>query len=487
MKCKTVYLIINPRSGKKINDLSALIAVFSAAGWKTDTVIKEFGGHTRKLAKKAAEAGYDLVIGFGGDGTLNQVVNGVMAAERRGCIVGVIPGGTANVWAHEIGIAEDPVKASLLLVNSEACGIDVGHVEFDSLPLASGKTDGGKEERKMPRGKHHFLLMAGLGMDAAIMRRVPTSLKERIGRAAVALAALRTLPSQHAFPVELWSSDEGTDEVMRWSGKALQVIVGNTRRYGNIAELTPQAFIDDGALDVCVITGDPLGLVEQIFSMLLNRNAPNARSIRFRASRFWIKAPASIDLQLDGSRVKLDDGVAASEDTGPRRAKKSDADMVTYRFDAVPRGLSVAIPSSYNGELFEKGFAKESAPSAKERSAEEDSVRATIRESKKARFQGRQGLDSLLEHGRKVKVVGVAADPERKTTYIVAGVSSEEKSGASKPVAVRIDHKTTLVGPTGGPLPTTFAARLLENSVIVVDGKQNKRNVIRAKRVVVLT
>jgi diacylglycerol kinase family enzyme len=119
MKCKTAYLIINPRSGKKVNKLTAMIAVLSAAGWKTETAIKEFGGHTMQLARKAAEAGYDLVIGYGGDGTLNQVVNGVMAAKRRArCIVGVIPGGTANVWAHEIGMSEDPVKASLLLINS---------------------------------------------------------------------------------------------------------------------------------------------------------------------------------------------------------------------------------------------------------------------------------------------------------------------------------------------------------------------------------
>jgi YegS/Rv2252/BmrU family lipid kinase len=488
MKCKTAYLIINPRLGKKINDLSAMMAVLSAAGWKTDTAIKEFGGHTRKLAKKAAEAGYDLVIGFGGDGTLNQLVNGVMAAKRRACIVGVIPGGTANVWAHEIGMPEDPVKASLLLVNSEAYKVDMGHVALDSLPLASGKKDGGKEERQMPRGRHHFLLMAGLGMDAAIMSRVPTSLKERIGKAAVALAALRTLPSQHAFPLEIWSSDEGADEVMRWRGKALQVIVGNTRRYGNIAEVTPDALIDDGALDVCVITaGNPLSIVEQIIAMLLNRSPRNARSERFRASHFWIRAPASIDLQLDGSRVKLDDGVAASKSSGLRRARKSEADIVTYRFDAIPRALHVAIPCTYNGELFENGSAKKSAQSAKEQSLDKTSVRGAAKPSKDARYQAGQRLDALLERGWKVTVVGVTTDPERKTTYIVAGVTSEEKTSASKPVAVRIDHKTTLVGTTGEPLLITFAAKLPENSVIVVEGKQSKRSVVRAKRVVVVT
>src|SRR5512141_998775 len=135
MKCKTAYLIINPRLGKNVVKLTDVIAVFSAAGWKTDIALKEFGGHTMQLAREAAGAGYDLVIGYGGDGTLNQVVNGVMAAKRRRSIVGVIPGGTANVWAHEIGMPEDPVKASLLLVNSEGRKVDLGRVEVDSLAL----------------------------------------------------------------------------------------------------------------------------------------------------------------------------------------------------------------------------------------------------------------------------------------------------------------------------------------------------------------
>jgi len=488
MKCKTAYLIINPRLGKKINELSAMIAVLSAAGWKTDTAIKEFGGHTRKLARKAAEAGYDLVIGFGGDGTLNQVVNGVMAAKRRrGCIVGVIPGGTANVWAHEIGMSEDPVKASLLLVNSEGCKVDVGHVAVDSLPFAPGKRDGQKEERQARRGRHHFLLMAGLGVDAAIMSQVPTSLKERIGKAAVALAALKTLPSQHAFPVEIWSSGEGTEEALRWRGQALQVIVGNTRRYGNFAEVTPDALIDDGALDVCIITaGDPLTTIEQILSILLHHNPRNGHSEHFRGSHFWIRAPASIDLQLDGSRVKLDDGIAAPERTAVRQAQNPEAVMVTYRFDAIPRALHVAIPCTYNGALFENGSPKEIALAAKEQRSDQDAVRAGARKSKDVPHTP-QRLDALLEHGQKVTVVGVGPDPERKTTYIVAGGTSEKKTGASKPVAVRIDHNTTLVGPTGEPLPITFAAKLLENTVIVVEGKQSKRDVVRAKRVVVVT
>jgi YegS/Rv2252/BmrU family lipid kinase len=484
MKCKTAYLIINPRLGKKVNALTAMLAALSAAGWKTDIAIKEFGGHTRRLARKAAEAGYDLVVGFGGDGTLNQVVNGVMAAKRHGCIVGVIPGGTANVWAHEIGLPEDPVKASLLLINSEGCKVDVGHVDMDSLPFAPGKKDEYKEQRQARRGRNHFLLMAGLGVDAAIMSQVPTSLKERIGEAAVALVALKTLPSQHAFPIEIWSSGEGTEERMRWRGEALQVIVGNTRRYGNFAEATPDALIDDGALDVCIITsGAPLSTIEQVLSILLHRNPRKGRCERFRDSHFWIRAPASIDLQLDGSCVKLDDSVPAPERTERRQKENAETIMVTYRFDAIPRALHVAIPCTYDGALFENGSPKEIARPAKEQGPDQD-ARAGPRKSKDVGHQPHR-LDALLEHGQKVTVVGVCPNPERKTTYIVAGEISENKTGACKPIAVRIDHNTTLVGPKGEPLPISFAAKLSENAVIVVEGKQSKRGVVRAKRVLV--
>src|SRR5437588_7106723 len=104
MKCKHAYLIINPRAGQNIDKLTAVMAVLSAAGWKTDIAIKEYGGHSMELASKAAEKSYDLIIAYGGDGTLNNVVNGAMNAKGQQSIVGLIPGGTANVWAGEIGI-----------------------------------------------------------------------------------------------------------------------------------------------------------------------------------------------------------------------------------------------------------------------------------------------------------------------------------------------------------------------------------------------
>ena len=487
MKGKTAYLIINPRSGKNVAKLTDVIGVFSAAGWKTDIALKGLGRHTRRLARKAADAGYDLVIGYGGDGTLNQIVNGVMAARHRRSIVGLIPGGTANVWAHEIGIPEDPVEASLLLVNSAGRRIDLGHVEVESLPLAPGTEGLERKERPATGGRHHFLLMAGLGIDAAILRRVSTTLKQRIGEAAVALAALKELPSQHAFPIEIRSSGSGVEDGVLWRGEALQVVVGNTRRYGNIGEMTPAACIDDGVLDVCVITaGDPLTTFEQIVSILLHRAPGHGKSEYFQGAHFRITVPASVDLQLDGSRVKIRDCLVAPACTALGQAEPSQAVMVTYHFAAMPRALRVAIPCTYDGALFAEGAGKKGAPAVGKPRPDRDAVPAEARGSGDAPYRVPAPIKTLIEHGRRVTVIAVGPDPEREGICIVAGQTAGRKRGGPRPVAVRIDHNTSLFRPTGEPLPAAFAAELPEGGELVVEGKQSRRGLVRAKRVVVM-
>jgi len=210
MKCKRASLVINPRAGENLAKLSGVLAVFAAAGWRTDLALKEYGGQSMDLAARAAEAGSDLVIAYGGDGTLNQVVNGVMHAKGQHSIVGLIPGGTANVWAGEINMPGDPVKAALTLVDSDARKVDLGHVEVEDVAFPNTPQDDhhqqGKQSRKKnakatSKAKHHFLLMAGLGIDAAVMGHVSKSLKYQVGALAVGVSAAEELPKQNRFPM----------------------------------------------------------------------------------------------------------------------------------------------------------------------------------------------------------------------------------------------------------------------------------------------
>ncbi|HEX6481475.1 MAG TPA: diacylglycerol kinase family protein, partial [Ktedonobacteraceae bacterium] len=112
MRRKKASLVIDLRDGENIPQVPVMAAVLAAAGWKTDLVLKEFGGESLKLAEQAAKEGYELVIAYGGDGTLNQVVNGVTNVGGKS-VVAVLPGGTANEWATEIEEPLDPVHAAL--------------------------------------------------------------------------------------------------------------------------------------------------------------------------------------------------------------------------------------------------------------------------------------------------------------------------------------------------------------------------------------
>jgi len=98
MHGKRASLIVNLRSGRTVVKVPEMVAVLTAAGWKTDICLKEYSGETLTLARQAAKDSHDLVIGYGGDGTLNAVVNGVLYARGKS-IIGDLPGGTFNEWA----------------------------------------------------------------------------------------------------------------------------------------------------------------------------------------------------------------------------------------------------------------------------------------------------------------------------------------------------------------------------------------------------
>jgi diacylglycerol kinase family enzyme len=491
-------LVINPRDGQNLAKLTGILAVFAAAGWHTDICLKEYGGHTMELATEAARRGYDLVVAYGGDGTLNQVVNGVMNGKKQTSIVGVLPGGTVNQWAAEVSIPQDPLKAALTLVSSDVRKVDVARVEVTSLAFLPSTqkdqqpqcvdTQDKKEDKgkTLSKGRHHFLLMGGLGIDAAVMGRVNKSLKHQIGVAAVGLAATGEMTAQHAFPVEIWVTETGKDAEHVWQGEAFQVVIGNTRRYANTVEITADASIDDGLLDACVITaGDPLSTVQQIASLLFRRKPDDRATEFFRGAQFSIRVPASIALQLDGTTVRLKDYLSKSDRKALQHAGDMEHVMVTYEFDALPSVLHVAIPRTYDGTLFERSYHDGTTQSQVHEDVMNDPSQQPGTSWTGEQQQSREQLSTLLEHGRKVTVVGVTTHPSRKRTYIVAGTTPKWSSGETTPVAICIDERTTLLKRTGESATAVEVEHLQENMEIVVEGKKSKRGVIQATGVVV--
>lgn len=495
MKCKNACLVINPHAGQNVTKIADLIAVLAAAGWSTDIAMKEFGGQSMELATRAAKANYDLVIGYGGDGTLNQVLNGVMNAGRRRGIVGVIPGGTANVWAAEIGVPHDPVQAALTLINSEARKVDIGHIEVQGL-LFPDTTQDDQEKRRgkkgklvhkravkaTPKAKHHFLLMAGLGFDAAIMEHVSKAFKYRVGRLAVGLSAAEELPRQHPFPIEIRVGGTKHEDEKIWQGEAFQVVVGNTRRYANIVQMTPNAYLDDGLLEVCVITaGNTLKTIEQLASLLFRHRPDSVAGEYFEGASITISVPASIDLQLDGSAVRLKDYLNKSDRKALQSAGNAQGVMVTYRFDAMPRALQVAIPSTYEGTLFEKPAAEEKPHVP----LDEGTAQQHHSRVEEALHESQELIAMLLARGHRVTVRGVTAQPEKQHTYIIAGTVPHQMTGDTTPVALRVDSSVTILRRSGEHVSPVMIQELQEGALIVAAGKKSKYGVIRTTHIVV--
>jgi diacylglycerol kinase family enzyme len=497
LRGKKAYVIINPRAGHNFTRIADVLAVLSAAGWKTDIAVKHYAGHAAELATVAAERDYDLVIAYGGDGTINHVVNGVMGAKgkKRRKVIGVIPGGTANQWASETSVPVDPVKAALAVLGSNVHTVDLGRLQVQAIQFPN-QTQENQQQQKAQKARkskakpstsreNYFLLTAGLGIDASVISHTSKDLKQRVGPLAFDLAVAESLAEQHSFPIEVTIVEDGQDQPMSWSGEAYQVILGNTRRYANAVELTPDVYLDDGKLELCVITaGNTITTLQQITSLLF-RHKPDAISARhYLATHYLITVPASIHIHLDGSSVQLEDYLNKSDREALLQEQNREHVMVTYRFDAVPHAVRAAIPRAYDNTLFMHAGQQAESNTGMQLRAEKHTADQDDKPHEKLQGESADLVNTLMQHGYKVKITGIATMPKKSHTIIVAGSTDNQRTGETIPVAVRLDEDAIVLSHSGERIPRVQVEKVQDGAVVIAHGKKSKRGVIKAKHVV---
>ncbi|GAC1371476.1 MAG: hypothetical protein PVS3B1_21120 [Ktedonobacteraceae bacterium] len=483
MHCEKAYLIINPREGQDMTKLTDVFTILSAAGWDVDNALVEYGGHARELAAKAAKHEYDLIIGHGGDGTTNELVNAVMQSKERKSIVGVLPGGTANQWPHEISVPVDPIQAALTLINSDMRHVDVGRISVQNI-IFPGTTNDEPAAQKRGKDKKHkkedviayyFLLTAGLGIDAAVISHTSKSLKEHIGSLAFDVAAAKELPEQHPFHIEICEADDTADPKTLWQGEALQIVLGNTRLYGNAIDLTPDAYVDDGLLDICIITANsPFTKLQQMASFVLHHKPDSNTTTYVQSAHFTITLPATVGLQLDGSALALSDCLDDEDRAALKQAKDPASVLIEYRFDVLPQALPVAIPRTYDNTLF---------ANAPHDTKEHTTEPPTIHDETTPPIT-QEDIHALVEESKQVTVMGVTQNPDKRNTYIIAGTTRKESTGDVKPVAVRVTKDTKIYQRTGEPVEATALEALQAETLLLVAGKENKRGVMQATSII---
>src|SRR5437588_3777495 len=154
----SAMMIANPTAGsytQHIYELEETLAFLRQHGWQVELKLTQASGDAQRLALEAVKQHIDVVIAVGGDGTINEVIQALAGSETA---LGVLPGGTANVWAREVGIPLGVSGAREVLVHGQRRRIDLGRAN-----------------------ERYFLLMAGIGLDGEVTHAVEKKSLKRLG------------------------------------------------------------------------------------------------------------------------------------------------------------------------------------------------------------------------------------------------------------------------------------------------------------------
>jgi len=236
-------------------------------------------GDARKLAALAVEEGFEIIVAAGGDGTLNEVLNGIVDAPKgfERARLGVLPLGTVNVFAREVQIPLKLKDALQTLRTGRETLIDLGTVDF--------------QENGVPT-RRCFAQLAGAGLDARAIELVDWRLKKKIGPLAYVVAGLRALTEKQ---IKIKVSD-GTRETF---GEL--ALIGNGSLYGGQFRIFPPADMRDGLLDSCVFAKVNFGTLLRCAPKLLIRGTlPQAATANFRSASLTLTSESKVPFEIDG-------------------------------------------------------------------------------------------------------------------------------------------------------------------------------------------
>ncbi|HEX8137579.1 MAG TPA: YegS/Rv2252/BmrU family lipid kinase [Pyrinomonadaceae bacterium] len=276
---RTAVLISNPNAGRggegRAREVARFCELLKARRISVEVLNTSGPGDAARLAARAAERGVGDVIVSGGDGTINEALQGLAGRDVR---LGIWPRGTANVLARELSLSPRVEEAAEVIAQGVSRRVYVG--------LATVEATG---ERR------YFFLMAGIGLDASIVEGVRPRLKRKVGQAA------------------FWYS--GIGHLLRWKPKPFKVevngetyaatfaAVGKAPRYGGDLSITPRARLDEPEFEICLINSHSRLRYLRLLSRVMRGGVEaDTEAVRFiRATR--ARATGDVLVQVDGEII----------------------------------------------------------------------------------------------------------------------------------------------------------------------------------------
>ncbi len=294
---RVAAIIVNPT---KFDNLAAVRAQVTkgclASGWDQplwfETTAQDPG---TGQARQAVEDGATLICPLGGDGTVRAVAAALVGTETP---IGLLPAGTGNLLARNLNLPVDSLNDALkVALTGQNKRVDVGRLTVDHS---------GEHERP---DEHIFLIMAGLGFDAAIMADAPERLKKTVGPLAYTFSGVKNLRGPQ-FKVRI--KIDGEPELTR---RARTVVIGNCGKLTGGLVLMPEAEVDDGWLDAVILSpAGVVGWVAVAWRVLTKTRKGHMRVDHHRLRSVSIRTDRPEEVQIDGDTIGQARALSATVD-----------------------------------------------------------------------------------------------------------------------------------------------------------------------------
>lgn len=266
---KRIAVILNPAArGERARRLQARIAALAEGAVLFST---SRSGEAESLARSAVKDGFQIIVAAGGDGTVNEVVNGIAGTDAT---LGLLPLGTMNVFATELGLpANDLERCWQLIAGKQTRRVD--------LPSANGK---------------HFVQLAGVGFDAQVVKETSRAFKRSFGPLSYVVSAAQ-IAARQPPRLRIESENAITEE-------GSFVLVGNGRLYGGPFPFFKQAVIDDGLLDVVIFKRlNYIEIVRYLQDVIFSSQitSPEVEYIQTKSLRVTSDTP--VPVEIDGELI----------------------------------------------------------------------------------------------------------------------------------------------------------------------------------------
>ena len=271
--------------------------MLDARGITVDSIATTGPGHAGEIARRAVDRGADLILVAGGDGTINEAVNGMVHSDVP---LGILPAGTANVLANELGTGKTMERSAQALADCVPERVALGLISSDNT-------------------QRHFLLMAGAGLDADIVYNLNPRVKEAVGKAAYWIGGFskvgRRIPE---FTVRA----DGREY------RASFALLSRVRNYGGDLEIAPSISLLDDEFEMVLFEGESsLGFLKYMLAVVVHqqKTMPGITILRTRQAAFSAPPDCKIHLQVDGEY----------------------AGLVPASVEIVPNALTLLVPRSF--------------------------------------------------------------------------------------------------------------------------------------------